>query len=65
MITYLLIGELVVAMEPAVVIITKNLEWNIVRILDSIFENVPDIEKVVLVDSASTDNTVELACNYP
>jgi glycosyltransferase involved in cell wall biosynthesis len=51
--------------ELAVVIITKNLEWNILRILDSVYQNVPDAKQVVLADSASTDRTVALASAYP
>jgi glycosyltransferase involved in cell wall biosynthesis len=51
--------------ELAVVIITKNLEWNIVRLLDSVYEGFPDVKQVVLADSASTDGTVALARAYP
>jgi glycosyltransferase involved in cell wall biosynthesis len=51
--------------ELAVVIITKNLDWNIVRILDSVYENIRGARQVVLADSASTDQTVALANAYP
>lgn len=46
--------------ELAVVIITKNLEWNISRVIDSVFRDLPDAV-VLVVDSASTDRTVDLA----
>jgi glycosyltransferase involved in cell wall biosynthesis len=51
--------------DVSFVVITKDLEWNIERILDSIHAAVPDPYEVVLVDSASTDRTVEIALAYP
>lgn len=52
-------------MDLAVVIITKNLEWNIERVLDSVREHCPEAGQVVVVDSASTDRTVDLALAWP
>jgi glycosyltransferase involved in cell wall biosynthesis len=50
----------------SVVLITKNQEWNVARLVESVLEEcgVPPSE-VVLVDSASTDNTIPVAMGYP
>lgn len=53
--------------DLSVVIITKNQEWNIERlIISTIVETqaIPTTE-IILVDSASTDRTVENAAKYP
>lgn len=54
-------------MELSVVLITKNQEWNIGRLIESVLEGTADIaeKEVILVDSASTDRTTEIACQYP
>lgn len=49
----------------SVVIITRNQEWNINRILKSVIKQIPNTKEIVLVDSASTDRTIEFASNYP
>ncbi|MBN1449860.1 MAG: glycosyltransferase [Anaerolineales bacterium] len=51
----------------SVVIITRNEEKHIARAIESVLatvENWPAVE-IVLVDSASTDNTVSIASSYP
>lgn len=48
----------------SVVVITKNQEWNIERILRSVMQYIPDSKEIVLVDSASTDRTIEIASNF-
>lgn len=53
--------------ELSVVLITRNQAWNISRLIESVVRGtlcVPSVE-IVLVDSASTDETVELAERYP
>ncbi|HKV60689.1 MAG TPA: glycosyltransferase [Candidatus Acidoferrum sp.] len=53
--------------ELSVVLISKNQAWNISRLIESVIEGtscIPDKE-IVLVDSASTDDTVEIAQRYP
>jgi glycosyltransferase involved in cell wall biosynthesis len=53
--------------EVSVVLISKNQEWNIARLIESVLretEHIPGRE-VVLVDSASTDRTVDIARQYP
>ncbi|MFW5918564.1 MAG: glycosyltransferase family 2 protein [Halanaeroarchaeum sp.] len=53
--------------ELSVVVITENEEDKVERCIESIFaacQTVPAFE-IVLVDSASTDRTVELASEYP
>lgn len=50
----------------SIVVITKNQAWSIARLLESIRQHTaafPDAE-VVLVDSASTDETLDIARNY-
>ena len=50
-----------------VVIITKNQGWNVRRLIESVLfetEDRPGTE-IILVDSASSDDTVEVASEYP
>lgn len=51
----------------AVVLITKNQAWNIERLIESVLRSTAGVasSEVWLVDSASTDCTVELAKQYP
>ena len=53
--------------ELAVVLITKNQAWNVPRLIESVLRHTSSAasREIVLVDSASSDATVELACNYP
>lgn len=51
----------------SVVLISKNQAWNIPRLIESVFKatsSIPSVE-VALVDSFSTDKTVQVASNYP
>lgn len=53
--------------ELSVVLISKDQEWNIARLIDSILKetgHLPETE-VMLVDSASQDRTIESAAQYP
>jgi glycosyltransferase involved in cell wall biosynthesis len=54
-------------MDLSVVLITKNQEWNIGRLIESVLEGTSDLalKEVILVDSASTDRTTDIACDYP
>ncbi|MEZ4664407.1 MAG: glycosyltransferase [Caldilineaceae bacterium] len=54
-------------MDLSAIIITKNQEWNIERLIESIQRGAAMLEKVeiILVDSASTDATIERAQKYP
>ena len=54
-------------MNLDVVIITKNQDWNIRRLVESVLNQTSMLPgtDVILVDSASTDTTVEMACQYP
>ncbi|NJO08028.1 MAG: glycosyltransferase [Chloroflexaceae bacterium] len=51
----------------SVVMITKNQEWNIARLIESVLAETAtlDTKEIILVDSASTDETVERASRYP
>jgi glycosyltransferase involved in cell wall biosynthesis len=53
--------------ELSVVLISKNQAWNIARLMESVIRELNCVEswEILLVDSASTDNTVELAKRYP
>lgn len=51
----------------AVILITKNQAWNVPRLVESVLHEtaaLPETE-IMLVDSASTDRTVEVAQQYP
>jgi len=51
----------------AVVLITRNQAWNIQRLIESVLGESASVSsrEVVLVDSASTDDTVEIARRFP
>jgi GT2 family glycosyltransferase len=50
----------------SIVLITRNQAWNVRRLLESVLRETADVPReIILVDSASTDETVELACAYP
>jgi glycosyltransferase involved in cell wall biosynthesis len=51
----------------SVVIISRNEEENIAKCLDSVLKATKEIEnsEIILVDSASTDKTIEIAIKYP
>lgn len=53
--------------DLAVVLISKNQEWNIARLLESVLSETRSLlsKEIVLVDSASTDRTVDIAQSYP
>jgi glycosyltransferase involved in cell wall biosynthesis len=53
--------------ELSVVLISKNQEWNIARLVESVLRETAPLpsREVVLVDSASTDQTTEIAARYP
>jgi glycosyltransferase involved in cell wall biosynthesis len=53
--------------ELSVVLISKDQEWNIARLIESILRETVSIPatEIVLVDSASTDQTTEIAARYP
>jgi glycosyltransferase involved in cell wall biosynthesis len=53
--------------DIAVVLIAKNQAWNIGRLVESVLQETSRVgaAEVVLVDSASTDATVECARRYP
>ena len=55
------------AVELSIVIITKNQAWNVCRLIESALQESGAVasHEIVLVDSASTDDTVALACRYP
>lgn len=53
--------------ELTVVLISKNQEWNIARLVESVLretETIPERE-IIHVDSASTDRTTDIAAKYP
>lgn len=51
----------------SVVLITRNQAWNIERLLASVRHELATLpgSEIVLVDSASTDRTLEIAARYP
>lgn len=51
----------------SVVIITRNQEWNVDRLVQSVIERTSFLEsrEIVLVDSASSDRTTDIAARYP
>jgi glycosyltransferase involved in cell wall biosynthesis len=53
--------------ELSVVLISKNQAWNISRLIESVLQATSLVlsKEIILVDSASTDDTVELASRYP
>lgn len=57
--------------EPAlmldVVMITRNQAWNVRRLIESVLAQTTQVPlgDVILVDSASTDDTVQIAMEYP
>jgi len=53
--------------ELSVVLISKNQEWNIARLVESVLKETDRLpaREIVLVDSASTDRTTEIAARYP
>jgi len=53
--------------QLSVVFITRNQAWNVRRLVESVLsQSSPFLSiEIVLVDSASTDETVKIACEYP
>lgn len=53
--------------ELSVVLISKNQEWNIARLVESVLRETASFPatEIVLVDSASTDRTTDIAARYP
>ena len=53
--------------ELSVVLISRNQEWNIARLVESVLRETDSLpaREIVLVDSASTDRTTEIAARYP
>jgi glycosyltransferase involved in cell wall biosynthesis len=53
--------------DLSIVIIGRNAEWSIARLLDSVLAHVPSYlsKEVIYVDSASTDRTIEVVSKYP
>ncbi len=53
--------------DLSVVLITRNQEWNVARLVESVLERTADFasREIVLVDSASGDGTVVQAARYP
>lgn len=53
--------------ELSVVMISRNQAWNMSRLIESVLRATSSISsrEVVLVDSASTDGTIEVAVQYP
>jgi len=53
--------------ELSVVLISRNQAWSIVRLMDSVIRETASVpsREIILVDSASTDETVKLAGAYP
>ncbi len=54
-------------MELSVVLIAKNQAWNISRLIESVLRATSSVssKEIILVDSASTDETLTLASLYP
>ncbi|MEM7033637.1 MAG: glycosyltransferase family A protein [Chloroflexota bacterium] len=54
-------------LKLTVVIISRNQEWNIARLIESVLKHTACAEsrEIILIDSASTDQTTEIASNYP
>jgi glycosyltransferase involved in cell wall biosynthesis len=53
--------------DLSVVLISKNQEWNIARLVESVLRETARLSarEIVLVDSASTDRTTEIAARFP
>lgn len=53
--------------DLSVVLITRNQEWNVARLVESVLERTASLasREIVLVDSASEDGTVVQAARYP
>jgi glycosyltransferase involved in cell wall biosynthesis len=53
--------------ELSVILISRNQEWNIARLVESVLRETAPLPstEIVLVDSASTDRTTEIAARYP
>lgn len=51
----------------SIVIIGKNAEWSITRLLESVIAHVPShyANEIIYVDSASTDGTLQAVSQYP
>lgn len=55
-------------MKLSVVVITRNQEWNIARLIQSVLDETRALDmdaEIVLVDSASTDGTISIATEFP
>lgn len=53
--------------DLSVVLISRNQEWNIARLIESVLDGTSRIPSrdIILVDSASMDKTIEIASRYP
>ncbi len=53
--------------ELSIILICKNQAWNIGRLIESVLQATSSIasREIMLVDSASTDETVQVASKYP
>lgn len=53
--------------QLSVILITKNQAWNVRRLVESVLRETADVTRceIILVDSASIDETIALACAYP
>ncbi len=50
----------------SVVLISRNQAWNVSRLIESVLERTDwvDAREIILVDSASSDTTAQIACEY-
>ncbi len=53
--------------ELTIILITRNQDWNIRRLIESVLHESFHIstKEIILVDSVSTDKTINIADNYP
>ncbi|MCL4488735.1 MAG: glycosyltransferase [Chloroflexi bacterium] len=53
--------------DLSIVLISRNQEWNIARLIESVLAATARVasKEIVLVDSASSDKTIEIAQHYP
>jgi glycosyltransferase involved in cell wall biosynthesis len=53
--------------DLSIVLITRQQAWNIARLVESVLKATRGLplREIVLVDSASTDRTVDIACGFP